>query len=314
MASKPLHVSIGNLNIDITIYTPKIPGKDESIVVEDLTIGPGGSASNYAVAVSCYGHRSVLVASTSSYEYVDRVLKELVEHGVDTRFVKRVEGEPGTVIVIVVESGERIMFRYRGVNEFLSPSDIPRELLEEASIVHLTSISPSIVKEVGERASRLGLLVSYDPGYYVSTHREAVLNALRHVNILFLNRVEAKQLAGARIESLLKHGLEAVVVKKGAGGAYLIQHGGLYYHGVSKPTGNIVNTTGSGDAFDAFFNAAYLDHRDLGKALQYGLAAGTFKAMCRSSTIICDKRGIRRQLNYTSIEVIKNPDEWIIED
>ena len=314
MRNSALHVSVGNLNIDIVMYVDRPPKLDESIIARDMLLSPGGAASNYAVAVSCYGHRVSLVASASTNPLIDDVLKELSARGVITDYVKRVEGEPGLVFAIVTPSGERVLFKYRGVNELLSPNDVPRELLEEASIIHIASIEPNIVDEIASRASRLGLLVSYDPGTYATTYRERIFKVLSKVNILFLNRVEARDLTRGNIELLLKHGVELVVIKKGSAGAFVVEHGGKYYHGVSKPIGKPVNTTGAGDAFDAFFNAAYLDYRDPGKALAYGLACGAYKTLFKTSIIECRKQLFNKQLNSTIVEVAKKPENWVLED
>ncbi len=314
MSRKYLHVSVGNLNVDITIFIQEMPKTDTSVFANDLVLSPGGSASNYAVAVAFYGHRVSLVATTSINPLVNDILSTLKDRGVDVSIVKRVEGIPGIVVSIVTENGEKRMFKYKGVNEFLSPNDIPLDLLKEANIVHLTSISPNIVNEVSSRAQKLGILVSYDPGVYAIISREKVLKTLDKVNILFLNRVEAKELAGTNTDSLLKYGLDIIAIKKGAGGAYVIQHNQKYYYGVSKPILKPINTTGAGDVFDAFFNASYLDYRDVCKALLYALSASSLKTSCRESIICFDKSLLNKQLRRTIVEVLKNPDEWVIED
>lgn len=312
--AKPVHVAVGNLNIDITMYVPKIPGPDESVFAEDTRIGPGGSASNYSIAVTYYGHLAYLVASTSLNPLIDSILNKLNSIGVVTKFVKRVEENPGIVNIVVIPGGEKIMVKYRGANELLSPNDVPRQLLEEATIIHMASIPPSIASEIAMRASGLGVLVSYDPGAYALYDRERIISMLNNINILFLNRAEARSITGGRIENLLKYGTDLIVVKKGPGGAYVLQHGGTVYHGVSKPIRTPVDSTGAGDAFDAFFNASYIDYKDPGKALSYALAAGALKVMCRGSILCWDKQLFSKQLNETIVEEIKEPENWILED
>ena len=99
-----------------------MPGPDEAIVSSDANIGVGGAASNYAVAIAYYGHRSYLVATTSSYGFIDSVLEELLRLGVNIKYIKRVEGAPGIVSIIVNKKGERVMVKHRGVNSLLSPT------------------------------------------------------------------------------------------------------------------------------------------------------------------------------------------------
>ena len=311
---KPIHIAVGNLNVDITMYVPRLPGPDQSIIADEIQIGPGGAASNYSVAVAYYGHQPYLIASTSTSSFIDTIIDKLNKIGVITKFLKRVEENPGLVTVIVIPGGEKFMVKYRGANELLSPNDVPKQLLEEANIVHLASIPASIAGEIATRAAGLGLLVSYDPGSYALYEKEKILKILDKTNILFLNRVEAKQLTRGKVENLLKFGPDIVVVKKGPGGAYLLQQGGTVYYGISKPVRPPVDTTGAGDAFDAFFNAAYIDYKDPGKALSYALAAGALKVMCKGSQLCWDKQLFNKQLNETTVEKLKQPEPWILED
>ncbi len=314
MKRRPIHVSVGNLNVDITMYVPRLPGPDEGVVADDINIGPGGAASNYAVAVSYYGHIAYLVASSSLDPIVDDVIKQLDGKGVFTRYVKRIEGPPGIVSVYVIPGGERLMVKYRGANELLSPNDVPRELLEKASIIHLATVRPEIAGEIADRAMDLGLLVSYDPGSYALTDPQKVLRTVKYVSILFLNRREAKALSKHSVESLLERGPFMIVVKKGPGGAFVATHGGKYYSGISRPLNPPVDSTGAGDAFDAFFNAAYLDYKDPGRALSYALAAGALKVTCRGSQLCWNRQLFNRQLGETSVETLKEPPDWLLED
>ncbi len=314
MTHKPkIHVAVGNLNVDITMYVPRLPKPDESIIAEDIEIGPGGAASNYAVAVTYYGHKAYLIASTSIDPMASKVIEELNRKGVDTFYVKRVESPPGIVNVIVIPGGERVIVKYRGANELLTPNDVPRALLEKASIIHIASVPPNIAGEIAERALSFGLLVSYDPGAYALSMPDKILKMLRYVSILFLNRREAKALK-TDISKLLSYGPQMIVVKKGQAGALIAVHGGTYYKGVSRPIRPPVDSTGAGDAFAAFFNAAYLDYRDPGKALLYGLAAGALKVTCRGSQLCFEKHWFSRQLSETSVEKIKYPEDWVLED
>lgn len=314
MKVEKIHIAVGNLNVDVTMYVSRLPGPDEAVIADDLIIGPGGSASNYAVAVAAYGHTAYLVASTSTDPLAEGVLSILEEKGVKTLYVKRIESPPGLVSVYVIPGGERLMVKFRGANELLSPNDVPRSLLEKASIVHIASIPPSIALEIADRASDLGLMVSYDPGAYALKNPDSVLKVLKNVTILFLNRKEAKAISIHDPRNLLEHGPLMIVVKKGPAGAYVVTHGDKYYSGVSRPIRPPVDSTGAGDAFDAFFNAAYLDYKDPGKALMYALAAGALKVTCKGSQICWNKQLFNRQLGETSIEALKKPPEWLLED
>ncbi len=311
---KPLHIAVGNLNIDIAFYLPRLPGPDEAYVVDDARISSGGAASNYAAAVRVYGHRAALVASTSTMGIADHLLEELRELGIIVEYVKRVPGLPGIVVIAVDRRGERIMMKYRGVNSLLSPNDVPRSLISEASILHIASVEPSVAYEIARRAGRLGIMISYDPGSAVYEDKEQVLGALRYATIVFLNRREAKTLVGSSLEKLLRLGPRVVVIKKGAAGAYAIEPGGVVVHGITKPIRPPVDSTGAGDAFAAFFNAAYIDTGSTVVALQHGVAAGALKTSCRGSRVCFDRKLFAKQLAETMVEKLRGPEDWVLED
>ncbi|MGC9121663.1 MAG: carbohydrate kinase family protein [Thermogladius sp.] len=311
---RPVHVSVGNVNVDILFYVDKIPGPDESIYARDLNISPGGAALNYAVAATYYGHYVYLVASASNHVLVQKLLEEVKEIGVDTRYVKVVDEQPGVVAVFVAEKGERHMVKFRGANEFLTLNDIPRNLVKDASVVHLASVAPDIVEGLGTVAKSHGAIVTYDPGLYALEVPEEIVKLSGKINVLYLNKSEARRMGVSNVLQALHRGVDMVVVKRGGEGAVVVTGGMRVLRGYSEPIRRVVNATGAGDAFDAFFNAAYVDWGDPLKALLYALAAGALKTYCRGSTLCWDRHLFAKQLEKTTVEDQGRVDESRIGD
>ncbi|MEB3774849.1 MAG: PfkB family carbohydrate kinase, partial [Desulfurococcales archaeon] len=90
--------------MDITMVVPRLPGREETVTAEEGWIGPGGSAANYAVAVSRLGHRASLVSIAGVEASVLGVLEALRSEGVDLSYV-RVTRDPGNVTVILLPPG-----------------------------------------------------------------------------------------------------------------------------------------------------------------------------------------------------------------
>ncbi|QOR93817.1 hypothetical protein IMZ38_03965 [Thermosphaera chiliense] len=295
-----LHVSVGNLNLDIVTYVSKPLEPDESLIADSLEIRPGGAATNYAVAVSWYGHRAVLISSVSNHALSMSALEAVSEKGVITTFAKIVEDGPGMVIIMVYPDGNRSMIRYLGANQSLTPRDVPLDLLKEAHVLHVASVNPSLACEVASVAEKYVPLVSYDPGGFVSTARSRVLKTLKHVDVLFLNKHEALVLTEGSLSKLENLNVELIALKLGSKGAVAINHGKAWYSH-AEPVEKPADTTGSGDAFNALFNAIYIETGSVEKALKYAVAAGALKASCRSSFICGDKRVFRKQLMKTTV-------------
>ena len=297
------HVAVGNLNIDIALYVDKFPQIGETLLARELQIRPGGAALNYAVTVAQYGHRAYLVARVSTHEFVRAILEEIRHYGVGVDYVKLVEGSPGVVLVVVDESGERTMIKYPGVNEELRSSDLSIDALREAHVVHVASTKPEIALGFLEVASREGIVTSLDPGGYVSEwSSERLLEALKHTHILYLNEQSlCEHFRDLSVEKMFKHGLSVLVVKRGGKGAVVLAQS-TCYSGYAEPVKRPVDTTGAGDAFNALFNAKYLESKDLGLSLVYGLAAGALKTGFRSSFMPWNSRLFDLQLKRVVVE------------
>lgn len=298
---KLVHGSVGNFNIDVAVYLDQPPIPGEGVFARDVSIRPGGAATNYAVAASSYGHEAYLVASLSSSPVAKPFIQEVVERGVKLDYVKYVDENPGLVVVLVYVDGEKSMIRYPGANRYLDPSDVSDFLISKLHVLHFASIQPSFVLQVVTKAKSEPVIVSYDPGPYAEDlpRYPAILE---HVDVLFFNEPEfTKVTRYVPLATLLRKGPRCIVVKRGARGALVFEGEDRCYHGVAEPIRKPVDTTGAGDAFDAFFNAVYVETADVAKALLYGVAAGTFKTICKSSFICWDPRVFELQLEKTSV-------------
>jgi pseudouridine kinase len=127
----------------------------------------------------------------------------------------------------------------------------------------------------------------------VSTVKAEKLKPILHkIHTLKPNRLEAQLLSGVEIctkddaqkaaEALLERGVQRVFISMGADGVFAAdRHGQLWLQNLP---GNMVNTTGCGDAFMAALVWAYLQQLDLKQAALAGLAAGSV-AMESAETI-----------------------------
>jgi len=231
---------------------------------------------------------------------------------VDVSGVRLFDAPSGLVVVMVLPGGERSMIRVPGANTFLAPEMVDRGLLEDARVVHMATVSPEKALRIAEMAGG-GRIVSYDPGVYAEESPELLLSALRRVDILFLNRGEyAKIGKRLRIGDLLAAGPRIVVVKLGERGAAAATAEGEKYYAYAEPLGTPIDATGAGDAFDAFFNAAYLDLGDVGESLRYAAAAGAMKTLCRGATLCWNLDLFRGHLEKSTVRRLEEPIEKLL--
>jgi ribokinase len=293
------HLSVGNVNVDLSLILDRYPVAGVNVVARDLWFGVGGAAVNYASCIVRLSGRASVVSLVSPHAVRLGVLDWLSRLGIDSSYVRVVDGEPSVAVILMVPGESlRTIVSYRGVSRMLNPDMIP----DAGDHVHFASVNPSLV--VGA-AARLGSRSSsYDPGGEAYRDPAGVREAIAYVNRIFLNERELEALVGAgdplEARRLLGGKTEIVVVKRGPRGAVAVTKDEIVE--VRAPKVKKVDVTGTGDAFDAAFNIYYQRTGDLGEALKHAVAAGALKATIRGSSNMPSREEVEKlasQLNAT---------------
>ena len=276
-----LVASCGNANVDIFVVVDEFPRADQEVIAFDAYVMAGGSAANFSVAVHRLGRESCFVGCVGDDELGREFVEDLRRSGVCTRYVVTVPGaKTGRVVVMIKSStGERAMVAFRGANERLSADLFPRSLFNECKHFHVSSVPPRRAEAFLRLARAAGATTSYDPGGYASEGIASFEAALRHTDVLFVNRVEARLMTGLDLEravrSLADSGPRVVVVKLGPEGSLAVSGGAVERAPAFRVS--VVDTTGAGDAFNAGFIHAFLGGLSLSDSLTLGNAVAAIK-------------------------------------
>lgn len=274
----------------------------------------GGGAINTAVCLSRLGWDVATVIKLGQDQRADLVLRRLEAEAVSTRWAMR-DSRQATGSSVVVSSHERdaAIFTFRGANTTLEESDLVTDMFG-ADLVYISSLSngsadcfPRIVR----LACEAGAKVATNPGIRQLTSRAApFLDALKDIDILSLNRVEADALVplligrfGAAPEpardqddegspelfnrglgsdgyhlsiegfmrAVIRCGANHVLITSGSDGSYVASSD--IHHCPVLPT-TIAGTAGAGDAFASTFAAWLVKTGDICAAQR----AATFNA------------------------------------
>jgi sugar/nucleoside kinase (ribokinase family) len=176
------------------------------------------------------------------------------------------ERPTGTCIVLVGPDGERTMVPDAGANDGLAASDLPDELLSAGAHLHVGGYAllrdgsrPAATAAIA-RARKRGLTVSVDPSS-AALLSPAFVAAAAGADLLLPNAAEARALTGEKevdaAARRLARRFAEVVVTLGAEGA-LWTDGADRVRVGAEPVGEVLDTTGAGDAFAAGLLAARL--------------------------------------------------------
>ena len=224
----------------------------------------GGSASNVAVfaataktasSTNTAKFRSRLIAQVGSDLLGNQLVATLETSGVEPCVVR--SGRTGSIVVIVSPDGERTMLTDRAAATELNRA--PKNWHDDVSILHLPAYS--LFSEPLGEAARECITIAHEKNITVSIDASSAsliktfgiakfrdLVAELNPKIFFCNTDEAEvlNLTTQPLE------LDVVVIKAGASPTTLITRNAKSTIAVA-PVGEIIDSTGAGDAFAAGF-------------------------------------------------------------
>ena len=291
VSSAPYAVVVGGVNIDIGGQSgAPLVSSDSNPGVVSTSLG--GVGRNIAHNMALLGVGTHLLTAFGDDHYAQRIAASCGARGIDISRALQVPGErTSTYLFIADETGNMAlavadMDIYRHVTPAFLASRA--QLLQNAQLVVVDTNLPA--DAIAWLAQHVKPPIFADP---VSTAKaEKLRPVLGRLHTLKPNRLEAELLSGVSItdeaslnraaDVLLDTGLRRVFISLGAGGVLAADHSGR----VRLPCfpGDVVNTTGCGDAFMAALAWAYLEGTALEGAARSGLAAAAI-AMESGETI-----------------------------
>lgn len=240
----------------------------------EVNLLPGGSAANVAVWAARCGVPTQFVGKVGRDRMGQLALEDLESEHVVPHLVESSANLTGSVAVFVDHTGERSMVSGHGADFFLLPSELPFEVIDAASHLHLTAWSfftdppRAAARAAALRAQRAGATLSFDPGSFQMINEmgvETFLSVTQDLDIdVFLpNKEEGEALTGKTDPVEIARDLDElypsalVVLKLDAEGALVWQDGEAQR--VPAVPSNLVDATGAGDSFAGAFLARYLN-------------------------------------------------------
>ncbi len=266
-------IGLGALNID-HIYKVERILEDGEAVVEEARAFPGGSSANTIYGLAKLGMRTGFAGVVGDDAEGKLLIQDFKNVGVDTSQIMIKKGEQtGSVLCLSDKLGKRSIYVTPGANNLLTAKDINLTYIEQASILHISSLA-------GDRQFQLlldlaneltpSVRVSFSPGeIYAEKGLKVLAPILGRTYVLFINQSEVQSLTGKDFrvgaEICLEHGCQIVVVTLGEGkrltndkkaNVICYIRDACNEHQVESASRNkipVVDTTGAGDAFATGF-------------------------------------------------------------
>jgi len=265
-------VVVGSIALD-SVETPF--GKTEEAL--------GGSAVFFACAGSIL--HPVQVVGVVGRDYPVGELQRLSQRGMDLRGVTVADGESfrwAGKYGFDLSTRETLETR---LGVFANFHPVIPEPFRDSEFVFLGNIDPELQLAVLQQIRKPKFVACDTMNFWIQGKRTALLNLLRHVDVLLVNDSEVRELSGdwhihRAARWVMQHGPKLVVVKKGEHGAVLVEKDRIFYV-PAFPLDDVFDPTGAGDSFAGGFMAYLAGTNDLSsanlrRAMVYGSAMGSF--------------------------------------
>ena len=245
--------TLGDVMLDVIVRLeePLAPGGD---VRAATRAGAGGQAANVAAWAVSLGAEACCIAKRGDDAPGELVAHELAARGVEL-VGPVVAGATGVVVSIVGGDGERSLASDRGVAPSLEPSELDAGWLD-CDVLHLSGYA--LLREPVSDAALFAATMARERGARVSVDVAAwtEIRAFGPVrfrelidvvapDVLFATEAEWEMLGGAYLSA------PTGVIKRGPRGVTIVTEDARL--DLSPVDGEVVDTTGAGDAFAAGF-------------------------------------------------------------
>ena len=284
--SAPKIVVLGSINMDLVVRCAELPIAGQTVLAESSAEFCGGKGANQAVAAAVVGGEVAMIGAVGNDAFADRLLGNLVGHGIGCQAVARRDNDAsGLAVISVDQHGQNSIMVVSGANASVSRD----EVLAAATMIQQCDVL-LVQLEIPVESVLIGISIAKEAGVRVVLDPAPAPHAfppeLLHVDLLCPNESEAAELTGQSVDSvddarqaavkLHQMGARHVAITMGEQGTLLYSEGESQL--IPAFQVNAVDTTAAGDAFAGGLATRWSQTGDLRDAVRYANAAGALAA------------------------------------
>lgn len=284
----------GAINWDTSIFVDAFPNPGEEVKAKKVVSVPGGKGANVAVASArILGKNEVgIIGALGSDEIAGKQIKILNEEGIDTSFIKHIEGaSSGQAYILVDQNGENFILTYKAANHMITVDMVNDNAtinaVKGSKIVTVIDPPLEVADALISNAKRFDKTVIWSLGLLARDGFDRLKELLLKTDYVIVNESESLILTG--IEDTMKaclmlsNKLEgkkviATLGKEGCVFCWQTKTARVPALDLAALGLQVVNTVGAGDAFVGVFAA--LEAKGFGdmESLFMANIAGSLKA------------------------------------
>ena len=250
--------------------------------IDRISYEVGGGGVNSSITFARHGHEAIFMGNISHDPAGAAIIRTLDREGVDSSYVNFLERKTtGTSVVLLdSKSGERTILTCRGASEQFGNFDEKTLDMIQPDWLYVTTLRGDMdtLKRFFKYAKNLGINIMFNPGVRELEHNKELIELLKYVDILNVNKSEASKIVpGVVLTELLYHlnnYAPITIITDGAMGGIAGNGEEVYRFGIYEDV-RIKDATGAGDAFGSGFLAAFSAGKSFRSALIFASANST---------------------------------------
>jgi sugar/nucleoside kinase (ribokinase family) len=224
----------------------------------------GGSAGNTIAGLASFGAACGYIGKVRDDQLGSVFRHDITAAGVSFTTPAATVG-PATArcLILVTPDAQRTMNTFLGACVNLTPADIDADLIASARITYLEGYlyDPPHAQEAFRKAAAIArsagrkVALSLSDSFCVERHRDAFLDLMQNVDVLFANESEITALFQTDFDGAVKAvggRTPLAAITRGAAGSVVVA-GGEVITVAAAPVARVVDTTGAGDLYAAGF-------------------------------------------------------------
>ena len=165
--------------------------------IDTIKFSTDGGATNAATTFARNNHESIFMGCISDDPAGDAIIGSLDEEGIDASYVTYTSNtHTGYSVLLLAPSGERTILTCRGASakfELLNPDDLDTI---NPDWLYVTTFrgNMDMLDQFFTKAKSLGAKIMFNPGNLELDHKRKLLGLLSDVDVLLVNKQEAKKI------------------------------------------------------------------------------------------------------------------------
>ncbi len=249
--------------------------------IDKIQFSTGGGASNAATTFARNGHESIFMGCIANDPAGTAIINSFDDEGIDSSYVTYTErAQTGYSVLLLAPSGERTILTCRGASakfDLLNPDDLDTI---HPDWLYVTTFrgNMDMLDQFFTKAKSIGAKIMFNPGNLELQYRRKLLGLLSDVDVLLVNKKEAKMIVeGTTLTELIgriRNYVPAAIITDSNQGAIATDQNEVYRIGIYEDV-RVKDSTGAGDAFGSGFLAAFANGKSFKDSLIFASANST---------------------------------------